>query len=400
MPSFQVDESTAGIIPRVLRDVFRGVGDSTVKISFFEILNERIYDLLRSHKVPLTLKEVGNRFHVTDLKCAAVADEAEALELLEKGRRTRSTGATAQNAHSSRSHAVFVVSLEKVDPETGERVENKMSLVDLAGSESSAASAECGPERLKEGVNINKGLSALNRCFVSICNGDRHVPFRESTLTKVLRDCLMDDGGQTTMIACVSSTSADLRATVDTLRYADCVKKLEKPPMPPHLAVATPFRRQLLIPPTPATSRKRMNNTIETPTPSKRRALPTAPMNRSASASLLTSTVAKLPSLETIRDDCSSDFSSQLCDSMSDVSSIGGFSNILNEAGGSSSAAAHNMSLVDARSILSPMIRSLKEDLKKHIQDTLKGHLEETMVASKKEKVSRATSSPVRKSPR
>ena len=86
---------------------------------------------------------------------------------------------------SSRSHAVFRIALAHSDPETGETAESRISLVDLAGSESNAASAEFSAERRQEGVNINKGLSVLNRCIAAICNKEKYVPFRDSVLTKV-----------------------------------------------------------------------------------------------------------------------------------------------------------------------------------------------------------------------
>ena len=82
---------------------------------------------------------------------------------------------------------MFRITLAHRDPETGETAERRISLVDLAGSESNAASAEFSAERRQEGVNINKGLSTLNRCFAAICNRDKYVPFRDSVLTKVTR---------------------------------------------------------------------------------------------------------------------------------------------------------------------------------------------------------------------
>ena len=118
----QADDNACGIIPKVVRDVFGHIEESkdaseyTIKVSFFEILNEKIFDLLKTMKVPLALKEAGTEFYIPDLKCATVATEDEAIELLEHGCKTRATGATAQNANSSRSHAVFRVTLAHCDP--------------------------------------------------------------------------------------------------------------------------------------------------------------------------------------------------------------------------------------------------------------------------------------------
>jgi len=150
-----------------------------------------------------------------------VCSKGEALALLAQGCATRSTGATAQNEASSRSHAVFRLTLA-VDG----RRESRLSFVDLAGSESSGR-AETAGERRAEGVSINRGLTALGRCVTAMCRGDKHVPFRDSSLTKVLRGCLT--GGVTALIACVSPSESDLRETVSTLRYADSVKRMQRP---------------------------------------------------------------------------------------------------------------------------------------------------------------------------
>ena len=108
----------------------------------------------------------------------------EALELLDKGLKTRSIGSTASNENSSRSHAIFRVTIARVDDE--QRKEAKLSLVDLAGSESVRKTHAIG-DRLMEANSINKGLLALGNCISDICAIKPHIPFRNSTLTKVLR---------------------------------------------------------------------------------------------------------------------------------------------------------------------------------------------------------------------
>ena len=205
----------------------------------------------------------------------------------------------------------------------------------------------------------------------------------------MLRDCLTGNG-TTAMIACISPAADDVKETVNTLRYADFVKRMEKPEMPAHLNVS----RTKLLPPTPANFRKReLNHTIETPTPTKRRALESSAgwrMNKSASD------LPKFP-LETIRD-VSEDM--ELSDSVSDISSI---AHNASSCAPSSAVSSANLSVVEAsRSVLSPMMRSLKDDLKKHIEDTIKGQLEASilMTAKKAKRTPRKTSSPVRRSPR
>ena len=84
-----------------------------------------------------------------------------------------------------RSHAVLRMELFR-DNGNGDRHEAKMSLVDLAGSESVRKTQASG-ERLAEANNINRGLLALGNCISDICTGKAHIPFRNSTLTKVGR---------------------------------------------------------------------------------------------------------------------------------------------------------------------------------------------------------------------
>ena len=160
-----------------------------------------------------------------DLTQRVVCGVSEALDLLRQGSSTRSTGATAQNETSSRSHAVFRVNVER--PGSSVSPITRFNFVDLAGSESTAR-AETDGERRQEGVCINKGLSTLGRCVGAICRKEKHVPFRDSCLTKVLRECLVG-GGVTAMVACVSPAEEDLRETISTLRYADSVKGMQKP---------------------------------------------------------------------------------------------------------------------------------------------------------------------------
>ena len=208
------------------------------------------------------------------------------------------------------------------------------------------------------------------------------------------------------MIACISPSADDIKETSNTLRYADCVKSMEKPEMPKHLCLS----RLKMLPPTPAKfSRKReLNHTIETPTPTKRRAFMDSGGGSGGARFKMNKSASDLPKfpLETIRD-VSDDM--ELSDSISDISSIAmhnasalSSSSAAPSVASSSSAAAANLSVVEARSVLSPMMRSLKDEIKKHIEDTIKDQLEASvlMTAKKARRTPRKTSSPVRRSPR
>jgi kinesin family protein 2/24 len=160
----------------------------------------------------------------------------------------RTSGTTAANSNSSRSHAVLQIILKTAAPNSAptsvssSRNNNhnnpavprrlmkevgKMSLIDLAGSERGKDTASGDRLQRMEGSEINKSLLALKECIRALGRGDgSHVPFRGSTLTKVLRDSFIGDKSKVCMIAMVSPTHSDVENTMNTLRYADRVKEL------------------------------------------------------------------------------------------------------------------------------------------------------------------------------
>jgi len=136
--------------------------------------------------------------------------------------RSRTSGATSANQHSSRSHAVFQIILRnKAKKEHG-----KISLIDLAGSERGKDTNSSDRITRMEGAEINKSLLALKECIRALGRRDAHVPFRGSTLTKVLRDSFIGDNSRVCMIAMISPGNSDVEHTLNTLRYADRVKEL------------------------------------------------------------------------------------------------------------------------------------------------------------------------------
>ena len=102
----------------------------------------------------------------------------------------------------------------------------KVLMVDLAGSERAQDCQSNNKERRLEGAEINKSLLALKECIRSMDSNAAHVPFRGSTLTKVLRDSFIGDNSRVCMIAMISPGNSDVEHTLNTLRYADRVKEL------------------------------------------------------------------------------------------------------------------------------------------------------------------------------
>lgn len=152
---------------------------------------------------------------------------------MEFGWDNRSVGATKMNAESSRSHSIFSIHIEMMDttgPQSGEHIrKGKLNLVDLAGSERQAKTESSG-DRLKEATKINLSLSALGNVISALVDGKaKHIPYRDSKLTKLLMDSL---GGntKTMMVACLSPADYNYDETLSTLRYANRAKNIKNKP--------------------------------------------------------------------------------------------------------------------------------------------------------------------------
>ena len=188
--------------------------------SFIEIYKEEVKDLLNISEdgalAPLPIREdaASGEISLTGLQKRKVGSLAEVMDVLAAGATNRATGATAMNATSSRSHGIFTLALElKKD---GATYTPKLHFVDLAGSERAKRTGAEG-ERLKEGIQINRGLLALGNVINALCEKLSHVPYRDSKLTRLLQDSL-GGNSKTLMIANVSP-SDDLEETLNTLKY-------------------------------------------------------------------------------------------------------------------------------------------------------------------------------------
>jgi hypothetical protein len=180
----------------------------------------------------LTLREDPHGgIQVTGLSRHSPNSADQVLELLQRGNGNRAMSATHANAVSSRSHAVLQITVRetaKTADVTADVRVGKLSLIDLAGSERASVTANRGVQ-LHEGANINKSLLALSNCINALgkAKGDlRHIPYRDSKLTRLLKDSL---GGncKTTMIAAVSPSRASYEDTLNTLKYANRAKEIK-----------------------------------------------------------------------------------------------------------------------------------------------------------------------------
>uniref|UniRef100_A0A8C6RU80 Kinesin-like protein n=1 Tax=Nannospalax galili TaxID=1026970 RepID=A0A8C6RU80_NANGA len=201
-----------------------------VLISYLEVYNEQIHDLLEP-KGPLAIREDPDKgVVVPGLSFHQPASAEQLLEMLTRGNRSRTQHPTDANATSSRSHAIFQIFVKQQDrvPGLTQALQvAKMSLIDLAGSER-ASSTHAKGERLREGANINRSLLALINVLNALADAKgrkSHVPYRDSKLTRLLKDSI---GGncRTVMIAAISPSSLAYEDTYNTLKYADRAKEI------------------------------------------------------------------------------------------------------------------------------------------------------------------------------
>ncbi|XP_024867905.1 kinesin-like protein KIF13A isoform X1 [Temnothorax curvispinosus] len=235
-----------GIIPRLCDNLFDMIAKQQsseltykVEVSYMEIYNEKVHDLLdpKPNKQSLKVREhnvLGP--YVDGLSQLAVTSFQEIDNLMAEGNKSRTVAATNMNSESSRSHAVFSVILTQTLTDSksgvsGEKV-SRMSLVDLAGSERAVKTGAVG-DRLKEGSNINKSLTTLGLVISKLADQnsgsnkkkDNFVPYRDSVLTWLLKDNL-GGNSKTVMVATISPAADNYEETLSTLRYADRAKRI------------------------------------------------------------------------------------------------------------------------------------------------------------------------------
>ena len=228
---------TAGVIPRAIKQIFDSLehagSEYSVKVSYLELYNEKITDLLgmeENHDHQLCEDGRGGVV-VRGLEDEIVKTSEEIFEVLEKGTARRRTAETKLNKESSRSHSVFTVTIhmKETTPEGDEMIKcGKLNLVDLAGSENISRSG-ARKERAREAGEINKSLLTLGRVISALVEHQSHIPYRDSKLTRLLRDSL---GGKTKtcIIATIAPTAHCLDETLNTLDYAQRAKSIKNRP--------------------------------------------------------------------------------------------------------------------------------------------------------------------------
>jgi kinesin family protein 12 len=229
--NFLINDTISGIIPKAAKLLFSLISEDknnyTFKVSFIEIYNERVNDLLKKESENLKIRWTKESGYFTEntliVECSSAQD---ILEVLIEGINNRKSGSHYLNSDSSRSHSILTINIfckEKSRLST-------LTFVDLAGSERSKDSKTEGI-MLKETGNINKSLLILGKVITSLSekNIAKHIPYRESKLTLLLSNCF-GGNSKTLIIACINQLVTFADETYNTLQFAAKAMTIENKP--------------------------------------------------------------------------------------------------------------------------------------------------------------------------
>ncbi|XP_024020733.1 kinesin-like protein KIN-7C, mitochondrial [Morus notabilis] len=228
------EQKSPGIIPLAVKDVFGIIQETPrreflLRVSYLEIYNEVINDLLDPTGQNLRIREDSQGTYVEGIKEEVVLSPAHALSLIASGEEHRHVGSNNFNLLSSRSHTIFTLTIESSlhgeDHSEEDVTLSQLHLIDLAGSESSKT--ETTGLRRKEGSYINKSLLTLGTVISKLTDGKAtHIPYRDSKLTRLLQSSLSGHG-RVSLICTVTPASSNSEETHNTLKFAHRSKRVE-----------------------------------------------------------------------------------------------------------------------------------------------------------------------------
>lgn len=239
MQGLSMDPEKRGVIPNSFHHIFTHISRSQnqqylVRVSYLEIYQDEIRDLLcKDNNKKMELKESPELgVYVKGLSSVVTKNIKEIEHVMNLGNQSRSVGFTKMNERSSRSHAIFVITIEcsemGIDGEEHIRV-GKLNMVDLAGNERQSKTGAQG-QRFKEAAKINLSLCALGNVISALVDGkNSHIPYRDSKLTRLLQDSL-GGNSKTVIVATIGPTSCHYEETLATLRFANRAKNIKNRP--------------------------------------------------------------------------------------------------------------------------------------------------------------------------
>ena len=233
MEGIHNDPKIMGVIPRMMQYIFILIEKAnseieySVKCQYYQIYNEKIQDLLDIRKKDLSIREDKNKgIWVEDCTEIYVSSQEEMYAVFKEGSNNRTVSATNMNKGSSRSHSLFVVTIFQRNTITGSSKTGRIYFVDLAGSEKMSKTGIESGKGLKEAQNINKSLMTLGMVINSLTEGAKHIPYRDSKLTRVLQESL-GGNSMTNLVITVSPNFLNQSETLSTLRFGQRAKLIK-----------------------------------------------------------------------------------------------------------------------------------------------------------------------------
>ena len=233
MEGIPTDDTLMGVIPRMMQLIFDKISSGnpdiefSVKCQYYQIYNEKIQDLIDTRKTDLAIREDKNKgIWVEDCTEEYVESEQEMFNFFQNGASNRAVASTKMNALSSRSHSLFAVIIYQRNIITESSKTGKIYFVDLAGSEKMGKAGIEGNAQLKEAQNINKSIMTLGMVINALTKGAKHVPYRDSKLTRVLQESLGGNSLTNLIINC-SPSMINQAESLSTLRFGQRAKLIK-----------------------------------------------------------------------------------------------------------------------------------------------------------------------------
>jgi len=222
-----------GVNRRALQELFtiqerrKQFFEYEVRLALFEIYNDRPRDLLaKKPKVKYEVKDdINGNPHIPGLVNVPVTTIQDVLDQIDFAEQNRSVAMTKMNTDSSRSHMCLEVTVHGLDKSKNKKIEGRLYLVDLAGSERVGKSGVTG-KALQEAKHINKSLSSLGDVMAALQKKEKFIPYRNSTLTKIMQNALSPNG-KTVMFVNICPTNEHVGETLSSLKFAKRVGKVE-----------------------------------------------------------------------------------------------------------------------------------------------------------------------------
>lgn len=206
--------------------------EENVYITSVQIHNDNCFDIFNNNTKISQLEDKNGKIHLRNCK-KKYLNEISVTELIEDIKNTRIVGLSSENDKSSRSHLLIQIWLKN----------NLVNIIDLAGSEKAVNNICANRNQMRENANINKSIMVLKECIRAVKQKQPYIPFRQSNLTKILKDTFLNNN-VSVVIATLSPELRNAGDTLNTLSYISDMKSLKRQVSEPILMKMQPIKEE------------------------------------------------------------------------------------------------------------------------------------------------------------